>query len=202
MKKPLRVGVTGGIGSGKSLICKIFASLGIPTYDADSRARLLMTENQSLVSQIKKEFGENSYLKDGSLNREFLGKEVFNNEAKLKVLNSFVHPAVATDSEQWIEQNSQFPYIIKEAALLYESGSYKTLDKIIVITAPEDLRVQRVMSRDKSRTREDVMKIIRNQMKEEEKINRADFIITNDESELVIPQVLKLHKRFNNDIEK
>src|SRR5689334_1391221 len=138
MNRSIRVGITGGIGSGKSLICKIFATLGVPVYDADSRARMLMTESQMLVSQIKKEFGESSYLPDGSLNRGYLSNEVFNNPAKLEILNSFVHPAVAIDSENWINANATAPYILKEAALLYESGSYKALDKIIVVVAPEN----------------------------------------------------------------
>lgn len=204
MNRPIRVGITGGIGSGKSLVCKIFASLGVPVYDADSRARMLMTEDQSLIRQIKKEFGNQSYHSDGSLNREYLSKEVFNNSLRLEKLNGFVHPAVATDSENWIVENKNSPYILKEAALLYESGSYKTLDKIIVVAAPENLRVQRVINRDKnkSRTEEEVIRIIRSQMAEKEKTDRADFIITNDETELVIPQVLKLHERFNNGIEQ
>src|ERR1041385_3761068 len=186
MNRSLRVGITGGIGSGKSLICKIFATLGVPVYDADSRARMLMTESQSLINQIKKEFGEKSYLANGELNREYLSKEVFNNAAKLEKLNSFVHPAVAQDSENWIGENKSAPYILKEAALLYESGSYKALDKIIVVTAPENLRVQRVLNRDKnkSRTKEDVVKIIRSQMNEADKVSRADFLINNDETEL------------------
>jgi len=153
MNRPIRVGITGGIGSGKSLVCKIFASLGVPIYDADSRARMLMIEDQLLISQIKKEFGNQSYNQDGSLNREYLSKEVFNNSLRLERLNSLVHPAVATDSENWIQENLNSAYIIKEAALLYESGSYKTLDKIIVVAAPENLRVQRVINRDKNKFR-------------------------------------------------
>lgn len=196
MSKPLRIGITGGIGSGKSLICKIFISLNVPVYDADSRARNLMTSDFILRDQIKKEFGESSYQADGSLNREYLSKKVFNDPSKLEKLNQLVHPRVGIDSENWIEQNKSYPYVVKEAALLYESGSHKSLDKIIVVTAPERLRVQRVLNRDKSRSEEDVVRIIRNQMNEEEKIKKADFIIRNDETELVLPQVLKLHERF------
>ena len=196
MSKPLRIGITGGIGSGKSLICKIFMSLKVPVYDADSMARNLMTSDFVLIDQIKREFGESSYQPDGSLNREYLSKKVFNDPNELEKLNQLVHPRVGIDSENWIERNKAYPYIVKEAALLFESGTNKLLDKIIVVTAPESLRVQRVLSRDKSRREEDVLKIIRNQMDEEEKIKRADFIIRNDESELVVPQVLKLHERF------
>lgn len=199
--KSLKVGITGGIGSGKSLVCKIFAQLGAPVYDADSHAKRLMTEDKVLVEQIKAEFGEQSYAKNGELNRDYLSKEVFNNPLKLELLNNLVHPRVAQDSERWMNENSNAPYLIKEAALLFEAGSYKTLDKIIVVTAPEALRVNRVVSRDTSRTKAEVIKIIRSQMPEAEKIGRADFVINNDESELVIPQVLKLHERFINGLD-
>ncbi|MBI3482771.1 MAG: dephospho-CoA kinase [Bacteroidetes bacterium] len=200
--KPLRIGITGGIGSGKSLVCKIFASLGVPIYDADSRAKKLMTDDKVLVDQIQEKFGFQSYSMDGSLNREYLSKEVFNDPVKLEVMNNLVHPRVALDSEKWMDENLNVSYTIKEAALLFESGSYKVLDKIIVVAAPENLRVERVVNRDKSKTKEDVLKIIHSQMAEEEKVNRADFVIRNDETVLVIPQVLKLHERFNNHIEK
>ena len=196
--KTLRIGITGGIGSGKSLVCKIFSCLRVPTYDADSRARKLMTEDSVLVDQIKKEFGAQSYKIDGTLNREFLSKEVFNNPTRLETLNRLVHPRVAIDGEKWMQENSTVAYTVKEAALLFESGSYQSLDKIIVVTAPERLRVQRVISRDKSRTEEDVLKIIRSQMNEDEKVSRADFLIVNDELNMLLPQVLKLHERFNN----
>ena len=196
MNKPLRIGITGGIGSGKSLICKIFTALQVPVYDADSMARKLMTSDFVLVNQIKKEFGESSYQPTGSLNREYLSKEVFNDPIKLEKLNQLVHPHVGIDSENWIERNKSYPYVVKEAALLFESGANNLLDKIIVVTAPERLRIQRVLKRDKSRREEDVVKIIHNQMDEEEKIKRADFIIRNDETVLVVPQVLKLHERF------
>ncbi|MBS1683071.1 MAG: dephospho-CoA kinase [Bacteroidetes bacterium] len=201
MKRPLRIGVTGGIGSGKSLVCKIFSSLGIPVYDADSRAKKLMNEDALLCDQIKKKFGAESYV-NGLLNREYLSRYVFNDSQKLQELNELVHPRVLEDSERWIIKNKEATYIIKEAALLFESGSYKTLDKIIVVSAPEELRVKRVLLRDRGRTKEDVAKIISNQMNEQEKTSRADFIIRNDESTLVVPQVLNLHERFNKGLEK
>jgi len=196
VNKPLRIGITGGIGSGKSLICKVFEVLQVPIYDADTMARKLMNSDAMLIDQIKQEFGTLSYHGDGSLNREYLGKEVFNDPGKLEKLNQLVHPRVAVDSEHWIERNKAHPYVVREAALLFESGSYKLLDKIIVVTAPENLRVWRVLNRDKAKRKEEVMKIIRSQMPEEEKISRADFVIHNDETELVLPQVLKLHERF------
>jgi dephospho-CoA kinase len=196
LNKPLQIGITGGIGSGKSLVCKIFACLGVPIYDADSRAKSIMTTDGILVEQIKKEFGDLSYYEDGRLNREYLGSTVFNDSAKLKRLNELVHPRVGSDSEKWVEENASHPYLMREAALLFESGSFKKLNKIIVVTAPEQLRVKRVLQRDKQRTEKDVLAIIQNQMPEEEKIKKADFVIYNDETELVVPQVLKLHEQF------
>jgi dephospho-CoA kinase len=200
--RSLRIGITGGIGSGKSMVCKIFALLGAPIYDADSRARKLMTEDEVLIDQIKKKFGTRSYHIDGSLNREFLSEEVFNDSEKLEEMNKLVHPRVALDSERWMTDHANVPYVIKEAALLFESGAYKALDKIIVVAAPESLRLKRVINRDKTKTKEEVKKIIQSQMPEDEKKGRADFVINNDETDLVIPQILKLHERFINHPDK
>lgn len=196
MHKPLQVGITGGIGSGKSLVCKIFNALGVPSYDADSRAKMVMTTDGILVEAIKKEFGVLSYDARGTLNRQHLANTVFNQPDKLKRLNELVHPRVALDYQQWIQSQANVKYVLKEAALLFESGSYQTLNKIIVVTAPETLRVQRVLFRDPHRSAEQTKEIIRNQMAEVEKIKRADYVITNDETTLLIPQVLKLHKQF------
>lgn len=195
MEKPLQIGITGGIGSGKSLVSRIFNLLGAPVYDADSRAKTLMTTDGILVSQIKKEFGVLSFHSDGGLNREYLAKHVFNDPEKLKLLNSLVHPRVGEDFNQWVkDQNSV--YVLKEAALLFEAKSNTALDKIIVVSSPEELRISRVLHRDKHRTADQVKDIIRNQLKEEEKLKLADYIITNDESRPLIPQVLELHKQF------
>lgn len=196
MHKPLQVGITGGIGSGKSLVCKIFNALGVPSYDADSRAKMVMTTDGILVEAIKKEFGVLSYDARGTLNRLHLANTVFNQPDKLKRLNELVHPRVALDYQQWIQSQANVKYVLKEAALLFESGSYQTLNKIIVVTAPETLRVQRVLFRDPHRSAEQTKEIIRNQMAEVEKIKRADYVITNDETTLLIPQVLKLHTQF------
>ena len=195
MSAPLQIGITGGIGSGKSLVCKIFQSLGVPVYDADSRAKALMTTDGILIGQIKKEFGNLSYNTDGTLNRKHIGEAAFGSPEKLKVLDAMVHPRVAENYSQWVGEQSH-PYVIKEAALLFEAGSYKSLDKIIVVSAPEHLRVKRVVARDPNRSEKMVMDIIKNQMPESEKTNKADFVVINDESRLVIPQVLELHKQF------
>jgi dephospho-CoA kinase len=192
-----QIGITGGIGSGKSLVCRIFQVLGVPVYDADSRAKKLMTTDRILIEEIRKEFGTLSYHANGDLNREYISANVFGNESKLKRLNELVHPRVAIDFKDWTYQHAGCRYVLKEAALLFESGSYKTLDAVILVKAPDEMRIQRVLSRDSHRTREDVEKIMRNQFSEEEKEMKSDYVIRNDEHELVVPQVLHLHERLN-----
>ncbi|GCC50906.1 dephospho-CoA kinase [Chryseotalea sanaruensis] len=196
MIKPLQIGITGGIGAGKSTVCKIFNVLGIPTYDADSRAKALMTTDGILMEGIKKEFGTLSFKTSGELNREYLATEVFSDEQKLKKLNSLVHPRVGLDYENWLKEQIGAPYVLKEAALLIESGSYKTLDYLLLVTAPEHERIERVLARDKHRNREQVKEIIKNQLSETEKITLADFIINNDGNHSLLEQVLKLHDQF------
>lgn len=195
MKNPLQIGITGGIGSGKSTVCRIFSALGVPVYDADSRAKALMTTDGILMTQIKKEFGVLSFHADGSIDREYLAQTVFNDQEKLEKLNELIHPRVAEDYNVWMRKQEN-EYVLKEAALLFETGSYRLLDKIIVVHAPKELRISRVLKRDAHRTREQVQHIMKNQLSDEEKVKRADFIIMNDESALVIPHVLKLHEQF------
>lgn len=197
MSKPLQIGITGGIGSGKSLVCKIFQQLGVLVYDADSHAKNLMTTDGILITAIKKEFGDLSYHPDGTLNRSYLANHVFHDERKLALLNSLVHPRVKLDYEQWVNRHNTYMYILKEAALLFEAGTEKGLDKIIVIHSPEALRIQRVQQRDAHRTVEQIKAIVEKQMPEDEKLKRADHIIVNDEMHLIIPQVLQLHKQFS-----
>jgi dephospho-CoA kinase len=191
--KPILVGVTGGIGSGKSMVCKIFNTLGIPIYDADSQAKRLMLHDVDLKKQIIIGFGKESYLKNGNINRDYLAKTVFSNFAKLTELNEKVHPAVAKDFEAWVNKQ-ETRYVIKEAALLIESGSYKHLDKLINVSAPVELRIERVIKRDSFRTQDEILKIISNQLSEEVRNEKADYVIKNDESELLITQVLELHR--------
>ncbi len=195
MNKPLQIGVTGGIGSGKSTICRIFKVLGAPVYDADFRARQLMERDQTLIESIRQTFGLASYKKDGSLDRVFLAKATFGNPDALAKLNGLVHPRVKSDFAAWTDTQSH-PYVVREAALLYESGSYTTVDKMIVVMSPHELRIQRVQQRDQHRSLQDIEAIIASQMSDEEKSSRADFIIQNDEKHLVIPQVLALHQLF------
>jgi dephospho-CoA kinase len=189
----LRIGLTGGIGSGKSTVAKIFEVLGIPVYYADDAARKLMNEDENLKQEIIRHFGNDSYL-DGKLNRSYIAKMVFNNKEKLALLNSLTHPAVMHDSEKWIKMQTA-PYAIREAALIFESGINKSLDHVIGVSSPEALRIERTMKRDNV-SREEVLKRMKSQMDEDEKIKRCDFVIYNDENELVMPQVLELNRRL------
>lgn len=191
----IQVGVTGGIGSGKSMVCEIFRLLGVPTYDADSRAKYLMENDVDLIASIKAAFSFEAYLDTGKINRAFLAQSVFGSTENTQKINSIVHPVVAIDYSTWVlEQN--FPYVIKEAALLIESGSYKQLDKLIVVTSPVDLRKKRIKSRDPFRDEVEIKAIIEKQLSDKEREEKADFILKNDESELLIPQVLELDKHF------
>lgn len=196
MKIPYQVGITGGIGSGKSVICKIFSLLGVPVYDADSHAKELMTTDGILISEIKKEFGDLSYQSDGTLNRKYLSEVAFYNPQRLAVLNSLIHPRVHKNYKQWISRHAANPYVIKEAALLLDAGSARTLDFVITVSAPESIRVHRVLSRDAHRNEEQVRAIIDKQMPEEKKRMLANAVIVNDDQTLVIPQVLNLHQKF------
>jgi dephospho-CoA kinase len=194
--KPFQIGITGGIGSGKSTICKIFTCLGVPVYDADSRAKSIMTTDGILIAQIKKEFGDLAYLSDGSLDREYLSRVIFENQEKRTLLNQMVHPRVAADTDRWLDQNREATYVVREAALLIESGAYLRVDKVLLVTAPEELRIKRVLARDPHRLREEVVKIMATQLPEEEKKKVADVVVYNDETQLLVPQILHLHNQF------
>ena len=187
------IGITGGIGSGKSTVAKIFNILGIPVYSADDRAKWLMANDPDLKDQIISNFGEESYFEDGSLNRSYLASRVFNDEEKVSMINSLVHPAVKKDFEKWVlKQNS--PYVLKEAALLFESGSYQDLDKIINVSAPLKIRINRIMLRDPQRSENQINDIINKQLTDEEKNLKADFVIKNSDNRLLIPQVMQIHQ--------
>lgn len=191
----IKVGITGGIGSGKTFACKLFELMGVPVYDADNRAKKLMTSNKSLKKSIINLLGKEAYFSNGKLNRKFIAQNVFKNAILLNELNALVHPAVARDGEEWFKKASQsgHPYAIKEAALLIESQSYKLLNKLILVTAPLEVRVSRVIKRDNT-TRENVLSRISKQMDDEEKCKYADYIIENDGEKSVIEQVIKIHE--------
>lgn len=193
----LKVGITGNIGSGKTTVSKIFGVLGIPVFYADEAAKSVMVNDAILVDAIKNAFGEESYFEDGSLNRKHIAGIVFNNEAELVKLNAIVHPATFRAFHNWLPQHQNAPYILKEAALLFESDSYKMCDKTIMVTAPLHLRIKRVMQRD-GLTETEILKREAKQFTAEKKLQLADYAINNDEKELIIPQVLKLHRQFEN----
>lgn len=196
MNRPLKIGVTGGIGSGKTLICQIFSKLGIPVFNADDRAKWLMLNNIGLKKRIIKTFGSESFLPDSTLNREFLAQKLFNNPEQLGKLNAMVHPAVGKDFEKFVAENNDKAYVIKEAALIFESGSHKNLDYTINVFAPEELRIGRVLKRDPQRDEDQVKAITNRQLKDDERAQLADFEINNDGEHLIILQVLDLHQKF------
>ena len=189
------IGITGGIGSGKTTVCKIFESLGIPVYYADTRAKALVTENKKLVSEIKKLLGDAAYLPDGTYNRKYVADIVFNDTTKLQQLNALIHPAVAIDGIEWHKVQHKVPYSLKEAALMVESGSYKSLDLLISVWAPRQVRIERVMQRD-GVTKQEVEARMAKQLPEFEKIKVADFVIINDGNSSLIEQVVRLHRKF------
>ncbi len=189
----IKAGLTGGIGSGKTTVARVFEVLGIPVYYADDRTKLLMNTNPSLREAIIRNFGKEAYVND-ELDRKYMAGIVFNNKEKLELLNSLTHPITIQDAEEWMSRQTT-PYIIKEAALLFESGAAEKLDYIVGVYAPQHIRVQRVMERDKIPV-EEVMKRISRQIDEEMKMKLCNFVITNNEQQLVIPQVLELHAKL------
>ncbi len=191
----LKVGITGGIGSGKTTVCKIFEVLNIPIYYADDRAKKIMVENEEVISKIKSFFGEKSYSIDGQLNRNYLSKHVFRDQEKLKKLNSIVHPAVWQDTANWMQEHNSASYILYEAAILFETGSYKMMDKIITVYANKELRIKRTIERDDC-SREEVIARMDKQMDDELKKEKADYIIFNNEEDALILQVMNLHKEL------
>lgn len=186
----LRVGITGGIGSGKSIVARVFENLGIPVYNADTAAKRLMEEDPELRASISFLFGEGAYL-NGKLNRSYISSVVFRDHNKLEALNALVHPVTIREGEAWMKKQES-PYAIKEAALIFESGTQSQLDLVIGVSAPRHIRIQRVIQRDNV-TREDVLKRMNNQISETIKMRLCDHVIINDDSQLVIPQVLLLH---------
>jgi dephospho-CoA kinase len=189
----LKIGLTGGIGSGKTIVAKIFELLDIPVYYADEASKRLYHTDKELMTNIKKHFGEDVYTND-QLNRSKLAEIVFNSPEKLELLNNLVHPPTIRDAEQWMNRQTT-PYIIKEAALIFESGSAAGLDYVIGVKAPQSLRIKRVMDRD-GFSREDIMSRMDKQINEEMKMRLCDFVINNDEQELIFTQVLDLHSSF------
>lgn len=194
----IKIGITGGIGSGKSTVCKVFETFGIPIFYADTVAKEIMVSDPILIAGIKNAFGTKSYNSEGKLNNQHIAGIVFNNSTELAKLNKLVHPAVFRAFDEWLAGVPEYTrYIIKEAALLFESGSYKMCDKSILVTAPLEVKLQRVMERDGT-SEAQVQARIDKQMSDEEKVKMADFLIKNDESQSVILQVMELHHQILN----
>lgn len=187
----LRIGLTGGIGSGKTTVARIFETLGIPVYYADDAAKKLMATNKELREAIINIFGKESY-KGTEPNRSFLASIVFSDEDQLKKLNSLIHPATINDAASWMDQQNA-PYAIKEAAIIFETGSDKFLDKVIGVYAPEPLRIERVMKRD-GLSESQIRQRMSQQMDEDQKMEKCNFVIKNDEVHSLIKQVLEIDK--------
>lgn len=188
----IKAGITGGIGSGKSTVSKVFGLLGVPVYVADDAAKLVL-QQEKVIAQIRAFAGDGVVDEKGKIERKKLAKLVFNDKEKLAKLNAIVHPAVGKHFDDWCKQQKDAPYILKEAAILFESGSYKQTDLVITVTAPVELRIARTMQRDRI-SKADVVARMNNQMSDEEKIKRSQFVIHNDEHTLLIPQVLSVHE--------
>jgi len=185
------IGLTGGIGSGKSTVAKIFAQLGIPVLDADATAKAIMNEDHSVKTKLIELFGEDAY-KENQLNRPYIAQLVFEDAFKLQQLNAIIHPITIHYAKDWASKQSA-PYVIKEAALFFESGSSEGVEKIIGVTAPKHIRIQRVMQRDQM-TREDVIKRMEHQLEDSLKMKLCDWVIQNDDMHLLIPQILAIHQ--------
>lgn len=188
----LKVGLTGGVGSGKTTVSKIFASLDVPVFYADDIAKKIMNEDTILKQEIINLFGKEAYTE--SLNRKHIADIVFNDAFKLEQLNALIHPRTIAAANKWMQQQTK-PYVIKEAALMFEAGASTNLDYVIGVYAPQILRINRVMKRDKF-TKEQVLERINNQIDENLKMKLCDFVIVNDEQQAVLPQVINLHKKF------
>jgi dephospho-CoA kinase len=189
------IGLTGGIGSGKTMVAEYFKSLGIPVFIADEEAKKLMTSDD-IINALSNEFGKD-ILENGIINREKLAQLVFNNPKKLQKLNSIVHPKVKIHFENWVEKHKNYPFVVKEAAILFESGSYEYCDTIITVTCPLEIRLQRVMKRDKT-DRESVLKRIENQWTDEQRIAKSDYVIDNLSVEFTKKQVDEILKKLKN----
>ena len=187
----LKAGITGGIGSGKTTICRLFELLGIPVFYADDEARRLMDEDPELIAAIKNLLGDEVYNASG-LNRKLVGERVFNSPEKLAQLNALVHPVSIAYATEWMNKQ-QSPYVLKEAAIFFETGANKAMDVMIGVDAPEAIRIERTMQRS-SLSREEVQARIARQMNNEEKMRLCDYVINNDGLHALVPQVLALHQ--------
>jgi len=194
----LSVGISGGIGSGKTVICTIFQILGISVYNSDLKAKKIMETNQEVRKEIINLLGKESYLNNFTLNKKFIAQKVFNQKELLSKLNEIVHPAVRQDAEIWSKNIPQEGgYYLRESAILFETGIYKQLHINILVVAPEKLRIQRIKNRD-GLSGEDITLRMKNQWSDEQKLKLTDFVIINDGKNFLIPQILKIHRTLKN----
>lgn len=195
IKSVKTLGVTGGIGSGKTTVCRVFSVLGVPVFSADAEAREVMDIDTGIILRINTIAGKNLY-ENGSLDRNELARLIFNNERLLEKVNALVHPVVLSRFREW-EKKHDVPYVIMEAAILFESGASKIVDRILTVVAPIEERVNRVIHRS-NLSREQVMDRMRNQMDDNQRIEGSDYVINNSENDMIIPEILRIH----NDIMK
>ena len=194
---PAIIGITGGIGSGKSIVCRIFGVLGIPVYEADTRAKLLMNHDIQLKEQLIALLGPAAYTHTGEYNRAWVASKVFDNQDLLSKLNAIVHPRVWQDSADWVQQHSEAPYLLYEAAIMKAAGQGNAFRHVVMVAAPVELRVKRTLARDPQRSEQEVRAIIARQVSDEERLKVADYVVQNDDSQLITPQLLYLHKLFS-----
>ena len=188
--KPKLIGITGGIGAGKSTVSTICKHLGFKVYNSDQRAKEIVSEDSIIKKKLISFFGNNIY-KNGVLDRKFLSDKIFNDKSSLQQINSIIHPAVKKDFNCWVTNNSNEKILFKESALLFESGAYKELDKIILIVSDKNLRVSRVLNRDQKRSKKEIESIIDKQIQEAEAIKYADIVIDNNHKKMLLPSVIK-----------
>lgn len=187
------IGITGGIGSGKSIVAKILHEMGYPVYSSDQRAKDLMHEDASIVAGLKELFGEEAYVNQ-ELNRSYIAAQIFKDESKRVAMNNLVHPAVRKDFKEWVERQNS-PLVFQESALLFETGNYRSFDAVFLVSAPEEIRMKRVKERDHL-SDEQVLSRFKAQMPEEEKRRLTNYVIDNSGNEFLIPQILKLIKEI------
>lgn len=195
----IKIGLTGGIGSGKTTVAKVFEALGVPVYYSDVWAKVITVSDKNVINALIKAFGEDVYLPDGELNKPFLSKLIFENKDSREKINSIIHPVVARHFNEWVEDYKVVgrKYVIKEAAILFESGAYKQVDKIITVVTDVEQRIQRLIKRDDN-SREDILQKINAQISDEEKIKLSDFVINNNNEDMVLPQVLEINEMISN----
>jgi len=195
----LRLGITGGIGSGKSTVCQIFQSLGVPVYNADARAKYLVANNKALQAELTASFGEETFI-NGEYNRTYIAGIVFADKFQLEKINNIIHPYVLADWDSFCQQYAHLPYIVKEAAIMLETDSKNSIDQVALVYAPQNVRLERVVKRDGSDP-EQVKARMAMQMPEEEKLKLADHVICNDQEHSLIEQVLSLHKQLSKQVD-